>query len=95
MALSSGRGIAYVRVSTAEQAESGLGLEAQVAIIRVLAQRLNVELVATFDDAVSGGVPIEQRPGLLAAIDALQSPELSALLRMEAVAQTGGTRASL
>jgi DNA invertase Pin-like site-specific DNA recombinase len=74
MALSSGRGIAYVRVSTAEQVDSGLGLEAQVVTIRATAQRLNVELVATFDDAgISGALPLEQRPGLLAAIDSLRA----------------------
>lgn len=67
------RAIGYRRVSTAEQAGSGLGLDAQQDAIAGAAQRLELALAETFTDAgLSGGLPLEQRPGLLAAIDGLR-----------------------
>ena len=66
------RAIGYRRVSTAEQAGSGLGLDAQQAAIAAGAARLGLPLADTFTDAgISGGLPLEQRPALLAALDAL------------------------
>ena len=77
MALSSGRGIAYVRVSTAEQAASGLGLDAQQTAVEATAARLGLSLVQTFTDAgVSGGLPLEQRPALLAALDVIRAGDV-------------------
>jgi DNA invertase Pin-like site-specific DNA recombinase len=70
---SSPRAIGYRRVSTAEQAGVGLGLDAQNASITAAAQRLGLTVADTFTDAaLSGGLPLEQRPGLLAALDALK-----------------------
>jgi DNA invertase Pin-like site-specific DNA recombinase len=67
-----GRAIGYLRVSTAEQTTSGLGLEAQGAAIAATASRLGLAVAHTFTDAgVSGGLALEQRPALLAALDAL------------------------
>ncbi|OFW04607.1 MAG: hypothetical protein A3H96_09465 [Acidobacteria bacterium RIFCSPLOWO2_02_FULL_67_36] len=67
------RGWAYRRCSTAEQREHGAaGLAAQADAIAAAAARLGLTVGATFDDlGVSGGLPLEQRPGLLAALDAL------------------------
>lgn len=60
------------RVSTTGQAESGLGLSAQRRAIEDAARRLGLELVQVFEDAgLSGGLELEERPGLLAAIGAL------------------------
>ncbi len=59
---------AYLRVSTLGQAESGAGLAAQEDACRRLAGTLD----GVFQDAgVSGGVGLERRPGLLAAITQL------------------------
>ncbi len=67
------RAVPYLRVSTAEQGASGLGLEAQQAAIAATAARLGVPLAAACVDAgVSGGLPLEQRPALIAALDQLQ-----------------------
>lgn len=56
--------VAYVRVSTAEQAESGLGLDAQRAAIESWAKRAGVTIVTWFaDEGVSGSVPVADRPG--------------------------------
>jgi DNA invertase Pin-like site-specific DNA recombinase len=64
--------VGYLRVSTSEQAGSGLGLEAQAAAIETTAARLGLTVGETFNDAgISGGLPLEQRPGLLAALEAL------------------------
>ena len=66
------RAIGYRRVSTAEQAGSGLGLDAQQTAIAAGAARLGLPLADTFTDAgVSGGLALDQRPALLAALDAL------------------------
>jgi len=66
------KGVGYLRVSTSEQASSGLGLDAQQAAIQGAAERLGVPLLTTFVDAgVSGGLALEQRPALLAALEAI------------------------
>lgn len=64
--------IGYLRVSTAEQAHSGLGLAAQQSAIVAGAARLGLPIASMHVDAgVSGGLSLEQRPGLLSALDAL------------------------
>lgn len=61
--------IGYLRVSTEEQA---LGPAAQRSAIEPWAKANGVRVVAWFDDlGVGGGAPLEDRPGLVAAIDAL------------------------
>lgn len=65
--------IAYVRVSTTDQAESGAGLAAQVAAINAYAKRHGLTITATYEDAgISGAADLEDRPGLAAAIGRLR-----------------------
>ena len=65
--------VTYLRVSTEEQAESGLGLEAQLAGCREFAVRHGVELGAVFpDEGRSGSLPLEKRTILHQAIEALR-----------------------
>lgn len=67
------RAIAYLRVSTDRQTESGLGLEAQQAAITAAAARLGTAIAQSFTDAgVSGGAALDDRPGLMAAVQALR-----------------------
>jgi DNA invertase Pin-like site-specific DNA recombinase len=67
------RAIAYIRVSTEQQADSGLGLEAQHASVIAAAGRLGLELANIFTDAgTSGSLAIEDRPVLLDAVTALK-----------------------
>lgn len=67
------KAIGYVRVSTADQATSGLGLEAQRESIARCAAGLGAEVGGVFaDEGVSGSVSIEGRPGLLAAVGELR-----------------------
>lgn len=65
--------VIYLRVSTAQQAESGLGLEAQEAACREYAVRQGWAVEGAYrDEGLSGSRAIEQRPGLVAAIDAVR-----------------------
>ena len=65
------RAIVYLRVSTDEQQESGLGLEAQLASCKGIAERNGWEISSVFEDAMSGGMPLERRTILLDALTAL------------------------
>ncbi len=66
------KAICYVRCSTQEQADSGLGLEAQAERSRAYCAMRKLDLVELITDAgVSGGKPLASREGgqrLLAAI---------------------------
>lgn len=65
------KAVAYIRVSTDEQA---LGPEAQRGAIERWAAANGVTVVAWFDDlGVSGGAPLEERPGLSAAVAAIET----------------------
>lgn len=57
------RYIAYLRVSTAEQADSGLGLDAQEASVREAAAQRGIELVDVVRDAGRTGANLK-RPGI-------------------------------
>ncbi len=56
------RVIAYYRVSTKSQGDSGLGLESQQEYIERAALANNWEVVGSFKDVVSGKLAIEDRP---------------------------------
>lgn len=73
-----GNAIGYLRVSTDEQS---LGADAQRAAIESWASRNGV-VIATWcaDLGVSGAAPLERRPGLMQAIDALKEHGASLLL---------------
>lgn len=76
--LNPARVVAYVRVSTEEQAN---GPEAQRATLEAWCTREGKELVETFRDlGVSGGTELDKRPGLLAALDALGRLDAGVLL---------------
>jgi DNA invertase Pin-like site-specific DNA recombinase len=62
------RAVIYRRVSTDEQAESGLGLEAQLAACQATAARMAWEIVTIPEDSMSGGLPLEKRTILLDAL---------------------------
>jgi DNA invertase Pin-like site-specific DNA recombinase len=64
--------VCYLRVSTDEQANSGLGLEAQRAACEARARALGASSVSVFaDEGVSGSTPVADRPGLAGALEAL------------------------
>jgi len=62
--------VAYLRVSTQEQ---DLGPEAQRAAIDAWAERQGVRVISYFEDRLSGGTKVEDRPAMLEAFGALRS----------------------
>src|SRR5450759_1595575 len=64
--------IAYIRVSTARQGKSGLGLEAQQAALARFAEAEGYSLVETFEEVETGkgADALERRPQLAAALKA-------------------------
>jgi len=66
------KAVAYIRVSTDQQADSGLGLEVQQAKVRAMAEVQGVELIELIVDAGESAKSLK-RPGaqrLLALVDA-------------------------
>jgi DNA invertase Pin-like site-specific DNA recombinase len=69
--------VGYVRVSTDDQA---LGPVAQREALARWCTANGAELVACFEDTGGGALPLDKRPGLLAAIDALEANGAGLLL---------------
>jgi len=72
--------IAYTRVSTDEQASSGSGIQAQEDAIARASEHYRWEVEDTYSDpGVSGCVRYQDRPGLAAAVAALNDGQADAL----------------
>ncbi|MDL9947767.1 recombinase family protein [Gordonia sp. ABSL11-1] len=77
----SGTAVAYLRVSTTEQSDSGLGLDAQRRTIEAYAEARGLTIVEWFEDAgVSGGTAPTKRPAMSDALDALANRQAETLL---------------
>lgn len=73
--------VAYLRVSTAEQADSGAGLAAQRATIEADAARRGWTVIEWFsDEGISGGKGVKDRPGLAAAVAAVEADRAAILV---------------
>jgi DNA invertase Pin-like site-specific DNA recombinase len=69
--------IGYIRVSTEYQAESKHGLDAQLFAIQKYSKQTNTPLHEIFrDEALSGSLSLEKRPGMLSAINSLARGDL-------------------
>jgi len=73
------RAVGYIRVSTAEQATSGLGLEAQRAAVTAACKQRGWLLADFFEDAGVSSVA-RTRPGLDAALAAVRAGETDAIV---------------
>ena len=73
------RVLAYVRVSTEEQADSRAGLEAQRAAIRAECERRGWEIVEVIEDAGFSAKDLK-RPGVRAALEELERGRADALV---------------
>jgi DNA invertase Pin-like site-specific DNA recombinase len=87
--------VGYVRVSTDEQAVSGLGLAAQRAAIEAECARRGWTLVAIHEDALSGKTL--DRPGMAAALAAVESGAASTIVvaKLDRLSRSLGDFASL
>jgi len=69
--------VVYLRVSTDQQAESGLGLEAQQIACESHAKKLGHNIIAIFkDEGLSGSLSIDKRPGIGNALNAIKKGDL-------------------
>ncbi len=76
--------IGYIRVSTDQQAESGLGLEAQKKAIQDYAQKAGQFITEFYsDEGASGSLSLEKRPGILNAISALGKGDILAVAKRD------------
>ncbi len=73
------RVIGYVRVSTEQQADSGLSLDAQRAKLSAYAEVYDLDLVQVIEDAGWSAKTLE-RPGLAAALASLEAGQADAIL---------------
>lgn len=73
------RAVGYVRVSTDEQADSGLGLKAQRVAIEAETTRRGWDLLDIYTDTASGK-SLARRPGLEAALSTLDRGNADALV---------------
>lgn len=77
--------VGYVRVSTDEQS---LSVEAQHQALERWCQSHQAQLIAVYEDVgVSGGTPLEKRPGLLSALNALTRGSALLVIRRDRLAR--------
>jgi DNA invertase Pin-like site-specific DNA recombinase len=80
--------IAYIRVSSEQQVESGAGLAAQRQAIEAFAKRNGLTITAWHEDAaVSGAAAIEDRPGLMAALAGLRRGDALVIAKRDRIAR--------
>src|SRR4051812_47679375 len=73
--------IGYVRVSTAEQAATGFGLEVQRRAIRAFCKAKHLRLLATLaDEGESGSNGLDRRQGLAQVLARVEAGEAEALV---------------
>ena len=87
-----GKSVGYTRVSTADQVQDGVSLEAQAAKIQAWCEREAIPLAEIYSDrGVSGRQ--EERPGLQQAIDACRRGDCLLVYSLSRLARS--TRATL
>jgi len=72
--------VSYLRVSTSEQALSGLGLEAQRATVAAYAERKDLTIVGEYCDEGISAKSLKGRPAALAALEAVRAGSAAGLL---------------
>lgn len=72
--------VTYLRVSTSEQALSGLGIDAQRATVAAYAERKGLTIVGEHCDEGISAKSLNGRPAALAALEAVRSGQAAGLL---------------
>src|SRR5512142_1938604 len=72
---------AYIRVSTEDQAESGLGMDAQRSRCKAMCEvKAWPEPTFYVDDGISGTKPVAKRPGLRKMIEDIEAGRIDAVV---------------
>ncbi len=80
----------YLRVSTDQQAESGLGLEAQEKAIKDYAKKHGHTISHIFrDEGISGAAQLDERTGLMDALNNLQKGDILLVAKRDRLARKG------
>ncbi len=77
------KAIGYIRCSTQEQADSGLGLEAQAQRIRAYAALKGLDLDIITDAGESGGKPLSTRKGGQRLLDTIRKRRAEAVVLLK------------
>lgn len=73
--------VAYLRVSSIEQAKHGYGLDSQRAAIKAASKQLGAKVVHwAVDEGLSGALSAADRPGLIEAVDMVAQGSADALI---------------
>lgn len=76
--------VIYLRVSTDQQTESGLGLESQREICqKFVREKGNNQSLEFIDEGLSGALSMEKRPGILSAIDSLSEGDFLVIAKRD------------
>lgn len=82
------KAVIYRRCSTQEQADSGLGLDAQLSACQRAAQALGLDVGAVCTDAgVSGSTPLDDRPGLIELLRVIRRKDTVIVARRDRIAR--------
>jgi DNA invertase Pin-like site-specific DNA recombinase len=83
------RAVLYYRVSTDEQVQSGAGLAAQRDACMRIAKKLGLKVVGEYqdDEGVSGETPMDQRPGLIDAVEQLSKGDTIVVAKRDRMAR--------
>jgi len=82
------RAVIYLRVSTEEQAQSGLGLEAQERACREFCEKSNFKVAGVFrDEGVSGRIRPEEREGFMSAAAAMKRGDALVVAKRDRLAR--------
>lgn len=88
--MTSTRAVAYTRVSTGKQAESGLGLDDQRQAIENATTRRGWDIVRWTTDAGASAKSLRRRPGLAEALELLDAGEADVLNAEDVQTARGG-----
>lgn len=80
--------VGYLRVSTDQQVESGLGLEAQLKALEEYAKKTGCEISHIYrDEGISGAAPLDERHGLIEAISMLKKGDILLIAKRDRLAR--------
>ena len=82
------RALGYVRVSTEQQRDSGLGMDAQVAAITQAAERRGWELVDVLKDNGSSGTTTDGRPGLQELLERIEPGQVLLVAKLDRLSRS-------